>query len=112
MTRQEFQRSQTIGRNLAAVLMFVPFALLGLAALYHPEGFFAQDGQVNTLGVVLLVSVSLMFLSSLSVAARVRRRYLAACPKCRQTLSGIPRTIVLSTGRCGNCGHQILTNAR
>ena len=93
------------------MLMFVPFALLGLAWLYHPEGFFAQDGNLNSLGVVLFVSLSLMFLSSLSVAARIRRRYFAACPKCRKTLSGVPGEIVHSTGRCGNCGHPILKDA-
>jgi hypothetical protein len=108
MTREEFRRSQVKGRSLAAALMLGPFALLGLAALYHPEGFFAQDGRLNTLGVVLLVSLLLNSLASLSVTRQMHRRYFVACPKCRKTLLGIPGEIVLSTGRCGNCGHQIL----
>jgi hypothetical protein len=111
MTRDEFRRSQVRGWRVAAVLMFGPFALLGLAGLYHPEGFFTQDGRLNTLGVVLLASLSVNLLASLSVTRQIHRRYLVACPKCRKTLLGVPGEIVLSTGRCGNCGHPILKAA-
>ena len=110
MTRQDFKRSQVIGRSLAGLVVFLPLAILGWGWFWR-ERFLTSDGRLNTLGIVLLACVLLNLLGSFSVVGRVYRRYLVACPKCRKSLLGTAGMIVLSTGRCGNCGHVILTRA-
>jgi len=92
------------------VLVLVPFALLGRGWFWR-ERFLIADGLLNPLGIALLICRLFSFLGSLSVVGRVHRCFLVACPKCRKTLLGTAGMIVLSTGRCGNCGHVIPTNA-
>jgi len=110
MTRQEFKRSQIMGRSLAGLLVLFPVAMLGWGWIWR-ERFLTQDGRLNGLGIALLVCLFLSLLGSFSIVARVYRRYLVACPKYRKALLGTAGMIVLSTGCCGNCGHVILTNA-
>ena len=110
MTRQEFKRCQITGRSLAGVLVLIPFAMLALGWFWRGR-FLTPDGRLNPLGIALLVCLLFSLLGSLSVVGRVYRRYLVSCPKCRKTLLGTAGMIVLSTGRCGNCGHVILTKA-
>ena len=108
MTRQEFKRRQFKGRSLAGALVLVPFGLLGWGWFWR-ERFLTPEGRLNTLGIALLVCLLFNLLGALSVVGRVHRRYFVLCPKCRNSLLGTAGMIVLSTGRCGNCGHVILT---
>ena len=109
MTRQEFKRSQIIGRCLAGLLVLLPFAISAWGWLWR-ERFLTPDGRLNPLGIALLVCLLFNLVGALSVVGRVHRRYLVACPKCRKTLLGTAGMVVLSKGRCANCGHVILSN--
>jgi hypothetical protein len=108
MTRQEFKRNQIVGRTLAGVVVLVPFAILCWGWLWR-DRFLTPEGSLNPLGVALLVSLFFSFAGSLSVVGRVHRRYRVTCPKCRKTLTGPARAILLSTGRCCDCGEPIIT---
>ena len=108
MTRQELRRNQIVGRALAGLLVLVPLTILGWGWFWR-DRFLTPDRSLNPLGIVLLISLLFHFVGSLSVISRVHRRYRVTCPQCRKTLAGPARAILLSTGRCCDCGHQILT---
>lgn len=110
MTRQEFKRTQIIGRSLAGLVVLVPLSILAWGWFWR-ERFLTSDGRLGPLGLALLLCLLFSFLGSLSVVGRIHRRYFVACPKCRKTLLSTASMIVLSTGRCGHCRHVILTNA-
>ena len=113
MTRQQLREKQAAASKRAGWLLLIPLGIAGMAMAAH--GYLNPEIERLSPRIqgIIFVGALMGFVTTMPIAlwliTRKQRKLGLMCPHCQKPMMGTEGMFVMTTGRCGHCGHKILT---